>query len=155
MTGFHIWRNKPVLGWIFYDFANSAFATIVLAVIFNQYFAGEIAGGEQGITLRLPLGGSDGWHLPGATVWNYLVAFSTALVAVSAPLLGAMADHSSRRKTFLAIYCLLGVLSTRLDLPRECWQAGLSGQVKNRFLEVNSRAFDLGRKLGENGCPGP
>lgn len=49
---------------------------------------------------------------------------------------------------------LLGVLSTRLDLPQECWQAGLSGQVKNRFLEVNSRAFDLGRKLGENGRPG-
>ena len=47
-----------------YDFANSAFATTILAVIFNQYFATVVAGGEKGIDLL-------GLHLHGASFFTF------------------------------------------------------------------------------------
>jgi len=42
---------------------------------------------------------------------------------------------------------LLGLLSTRLDIPEEAWQEALAACVKPRFLEMNRRAFALGRQL--------
>lgn len=47
-----------------YDFANSAFATTILAVIFNQYFATVVAGGEKGVEL-LGFRVADFWLLSG------------------------------------------------------------------------------------------
>jgi len=101
--------NKPLTGWIFYDFANSAFATTVLAVIFNLYFAKVIAGGTEGIQFRHPFGVT---QIAGSALWSFLVAFSTAIVAISSPLLGAMADYSSKKKRLLAFYCYMGVIGT-------------------------------------------
>ena len=40
-------QKREIFGWVMYDFANSAFATTILAVIFNQYFATVVAGGEK------------------------------------------------------------------------------------------------------------
>ncbi len=102
-------RNRSTLGWILYDFANSSFATIVLAVIFNQYFAEVIAGGKEGLEISTPL---FTFKLEGAVLWSYLVAFSTAIVAITSPLLGAMADQAHRRKRMLLVYCYLGVVAT-------------------------------------------
>ncbi|MBT3232607.1 MAG: MFS transporter [Calditrichaeota bacterium] len=102
-------KNRSTLGWILYDFANSSFATIVLAVIFNQYYAEVIAGGKEGIEINTPL---FKLHFEGAVLWSYLVAFSTAIVAITSPLLGAMADQAHRRKRMLLVYCYLGVAGT-------------------------------------------
>lgn len=102
--------TRPITGWILYDFANSAFATTVLAVIFNQYFALVVAGGESGSDWNIPLIGTV--NIPGASMWSLVVAISTGLVALSAPLFGAMADRGMLRKAFLFFYCYLGVLGT-------------------------------------------
>ncbi len=102
--------NKlPVIGWVFYDFANSAFATTVLAVIFNRFYAEVVAGGPDGTTFHFPWGN---YTIPGSAIWSFLVAISTGIVAISSPLLGAMADYSGRRKKLLIIYCYVGVLAT-------------------------------------------
>lgn len=101
--------NRSTFGWIFYDFANSAFATTILAVIFNQYYAEVVAGGAAGTLFHFPWGE---YHIQGSVVWSYIVAASTAIVAVSSPLLGAMADLSNRRKRLLVIYCYVGVVAT-------------------------------------------
>jgi len=42
---------------------------------------------------------------------------------------------------------LLGVLATQLDLPEQAWQEGFKTAVKPKFLELNLRAFELGRKV--------
>lgn len=94
-----------------YDFANSAFATTILAVIFNHYFAEVVAGGETGVPVNL-LGAS--FYIPGASLWGFLVAVSTALVALSSPILGAISDRAGWRKRFLAVYCYVGVAATVL-----------------------------------------
>ncbi len=88
-----------------YDFANSAFATTILAVIFNQYFASVVAGGEKGVQFL-------GFHLHGASFFTFSVALSMAISAVLAPFLGAVADASASKKSFLMVFCYVAVLST-------------------------------------------
>jgi len=90
-----------------YDFANSAFATTILAVIFNQYFATVLAGGERGIEFF-------GFRLHGASFFTFSVALSMAMTAVLSPFLGAVADASASKKRFLMVFCYIAVLFTGL-----------------------------------------
>lgn len=90
-----------------YDFANSAFATTILAVIFNKYFALEVAGGKGGVFIA-------GLHIHGATLFAVIVSFSMAVSALTAPILGAIADFSQRKKAFLAGFCYTGIIFTAL-----------------------------------------
>lgn len=90
-----------------YDFANSAFATTILAVIFNHYFATVVAGGERGIELL-------GFRLHGASFFTFSVSVSMAISAVLAPFLGAVADASGSKKRFLMAFCYTAVLFTGL-----------------------------------------
>jgi MFS transporter, UMF1 family len=94
-----------------YDFANSAFATVILAVIYNRYYAGVVAGGAEGVTFSL-LGKAHNIH--GTAMFNFVVTISMLLVAISAPILGAWADSRSAKKKFLFIYVILGVFSTSM-----------------------------------------
>jgi UMF1 family MFS transporter len=93
-----ILKNRRVLAWAFYDWANSAFATTVLAgffpVFFKQYWGAELAATES-------------------TFWlGAASSFAALVVALSAPALGAIADAGGRRKSFLASFATFGVLST-------------------------------------------
>ena len=90
-----------------YDFANSAFATTILAVIFNQYFATIVAGGEKGVEFF-------GFRLHGASFFTFSVAFSMVISAVISPLLGAVADASASKKKFLMVFCYTAILFTGL-----------------------------------------
>jgi UMF1 family MFS transporter len=100
-------QKKEIFGWAMYDFANSAFATIILAVIFNQYFATVVAGGERGINLF-------GFHLHGASFFTFTVSLSMAISAVLSPFLGAVADFSGSKKRFLMVFCYTAILFTGL-----------------------------------------
>jgi len=90
--------KKAVWGWAMYDWANSAFATTVMAgffpIFFKQYWS---YGANVNIsTALLGFGNSI------AGVW----------VALMAPVLGAMAYRGSVRKRFLIFFAYLGVLMT-------------------------------------------
>ena len=90
--------KKTVWGWAMYDWANSAFATTVMSgffpVFFKQYWS---AGVDVNLsTARLGLGN----------------AAAGLLVALAAPILGAVADRGSARKRFLTLFAYLGVLAT-------------------------------------------
>jgi UMF1 family MFS transporter len=100
-------RGNPgqVWAWATYDFANSAFATTILAVIFNSYYAGVVAGGRQGVFLL-------GLRVPGATVFTLFVSLGTILVALTAPVLAALSDIGGLKKRMLALHLGLGVIST-------------------------------------------
>ncbi len=100
-------KKREIFGWAMYDFANSAFATTILAVIFNQYFATVVAGGERGVEVF-------GLRLHGASFFTFAVSFSMAISAVFSPLLGAVADASTSKKRFLMVFCFVGVLFTGL-----------------------------------------
>ena len=138
-----------------YDFANSAFATTILAVIFNQYFAKVVAGGEKGVGLF-------GFHLHGASFFTFSVSLSMAISAVLSPFLGAVADSSGTKKRFLMIFCYIAVLFTGLLYfvhPGDYWMGAIffilanigfaGGNVfYNAFLPEISTDQNIGRISG-------
>lgn len=106
---FQFQRKNPgeIAAWATYDFANSAFATVILAVLYNKYYAGIVAGGAEGVAL-----GS--FHVPGAAMLAFVGTAAMLLVALSAPILGALSDLTGRKKEFLGAYTLLGCVATAL-----------------------------------------
>jgi len=100
-------QKREIFGWAMYDFAASAFATTILAVIFNQYFATVVAGGEEGVEFF-------GLRLHGASFFTFSVALSMAVSAVLSPFLGAVADALGSKKRFLMAFCFGGVLFSGL-----------------------------------------
>ncbi len=91
-------NRKAVWGWALYDWGNSAFATTVMAgffpVFFKQYWSVGTDVNES--TAILGFGNSA----------------ASLLVALMAPLLGAIADRGSSKKKFLTFFAYLGVLMT-------------------------------------------
>lgn len=85
-----------------YDFANSAYATTVLAAIFLEYFR-DVVVGEGGL-----------YGVPGASLWLYVYSLAMVLVVLTGPTLGALADASARRKLFLVVFCSVGAVATCL-----------------------------------------
>ncbi|MDH3998129.1 MAG: MFS transporter [Desulfuromonadales bacterium] len=98
-------KDKARFGWCMYDWANSAFATVILGAVLPVYFASLIP--ESGVAVF--------WSdkpVPATAFWGYIVSFSMALVALSAPGLGNLADRRNLRRPLLIGFCLLGSLST-------------------------------------------
>ncbi|HLC15908.1 MAG TPA: MFS transporter [Thermodesulfovibrionia bacterium] len=91
-------NRKAVWGWVIYDWANSAFATIVIAGFFPVFFKTFWSVGDDATlsTVRLGFGNS----------------LASLVVALSAPVLGAISDRGQSKKTFLALFSYLGVLMT-------------------------------------------
>jgi UMF1 family MFS transporter len=97
--------------WVLYDWANSAFATTVIAAVFPIYYRTIAADALASPT------GIERWLLAvGVTspsvAFGYTTAISLALVAVASPVLGALADHYRLKRRFLAGFLTLGVGST-------------------------------------------
>ncbi|MCB5253467.1 MAG: MFS transporter [Candidatus Cloacimonadaceae bacterium] len=91
--------NKQIFGWMMYDFANSAFTTIIVTVVYSVYFMNVVVGGDPGYREML---------------WGRAIGISMTLVALTAPILGAVADFSRSKKKFLFINCYLTVIFTAL-----------------------------------------
>lgn len=101
-------RNAgEVWAWATYDFANSAFATTILAVVFNAYYAGTVAGGSEGTLIG-------GTRVPGATMFTLFVAASMILIALTSPILAALSDLSGLKKRMLGLHLSIGVTATAL-----------------------------------------
>ncbi len=93
-------KKRAVTAWTLYDWANSAFATTIMAAVLPVYYA-QVAGATLGGNL--------------ATVyWAYTSSISLLVAAVLSPILGAIADFRGSKKRFLAIFILIGVLGTAL-----------------------------------------
>ncbi|HSG94571.1 MAG TPA: MFS transporter [Afifellaceae bacterium] len=77
-------------GWCFYDWANSGFPTVITTFVFSVYFTQAVA--ENPII--------------GAVQWSRALAISSLIVALTSPVLGAIADHAGRRKPWLLVFTL-------------------------------------------------
>ena len=93
-------HKRVINAWAMYDWANSAFATTIMAAVLPVYYA-SVAGA----------------NLPGNTAtvyWAYTSSISLLAAAVLSPILGAIADYRGVKKRFLAIFMFIGVLATAL-----------------------------------------
>lgn len=88
-----------MLAWCFYDFANSAYSAVIIATVFSVYFARQIVGNETG-------------H--GDQMWGWAVSTSMAVVALTSPVLGAVADRAGVRKRMLLAFTALCILCVAL-----------------------------------------
>ncbi|MEC7832433.1 MAG: MFS transporter [Pseudomonadota bacterium] len=93
-------KDKKLFSWALYDWANSAYATIVLAgfypIIFAENFASIIPDTER--TLILGISNSS----------------ASLLLIIIAPLIGLIADRKRAKKRFLIIFALIGIVATFL-----------------------------------------
>lgn len=95
--------RKIINAWCLYDWANSAFATTVMAAVLPVYFRNVSASGLEG----------HGTHLA-TSVWGYTTSFAMLLVAVLSLLLGPVADYGSSKKRFLAVFAAVGIAFSSL-----------------------------------------
>ncbi|MBC7223306.1 MAG: MFS transporter, partial [Anaerolineae bacterium] len=92
--------RRTVNAWCMYDWANSAFATTIMAAVLPPFYQ-RVAGANLSGNL--------------ATVyWGYTASIAMLIIALSAPILGAIADYSGAKKRFLAAFTAMGVLGTAL-----------------------------------------
>ncbi|HWQ07076.1 MAG: MFS transporter [Clostridiaceae bacterium] len=102
--------TKQETSWIFYDWANSVYATNIMAVIFPIYYA-SVAGDL------------------GSKWWGIGVSIASLIGAVIAPTLGAVADFKGNKKKLLFAFILIGALSTAVLAFVSTWQWMLVGYV--------------------------
>jgi UMF1 family MFS transporter len=92
------YKRRDTISWALYDWANSAFATTVLAGFFPVFFQKFWSTGVDPTVSTSRLGFANG--------------IAGLLVAIAAPVLGAMADRTAGRKRQLLLWTALGVLGT-------------------------------------------
>lgn len=92
------YNKKSQWSWILYDWANSAFATTVMAGFFPLFFKNYYSQGADPTVSTAQLG-----------IANSIATFFIALLS---PWLGSLADQFNLKKKFLLTFCFLGALST-------------------------------------------
>jgi UMF1 family MFS transporter len=91
-------EKKQIWGWAMYDWANSAFATTVMAGFFPVFFKQYWSYGVDFNTSTAQLG--------------FANSIASLMVALMAPILGAIADRGSAKKKFLVFFAYLGASMT-------------------------------------------
>lgn len=89
-------KDKKILGWVLYDWANSAYVTTVMAGFFPVFFKEYWSKGVEVTVSTAKLG--------------FANSLAGLFVALMSPVLGAIADRGTMRKKFLLFFCYLGIL---------------------------------------------
>tara|TARA_B100001179_G_scaffold205413_1_gene168713 strand:+ start:2386 stop:3612 length:1227 start_codon:yes stop_codon:yes gene_type:complete len=89
---------KKIFNFALYDFANSAFTTIIITFIFSTYFAKEIAPNP----------------ILGQSYWGWTIGITGVIVAIIGPLLGSFADKKNYTEFFIKIFTIICISLTCL-----------------------------------------
>ena len=88
--------RRQIVFWCLYDWANSAFAAVILSFVFAPYFLERVAANP----------------VSGQANWGYAISASAALIALLSPILGAFADRSGRRRLWLGACSIVAIVAT-------------------------------------------
>ena len=89
-------KNKEVISWSMYDFANQPFTTLIVTFIFSAFFTESLAQNNQ----------------EGTYLWSLGISITAIFVALFSPFLGALADSGGYRKAFLIFFTYICVCAT-------------------------------------------
>jgi len=89
---------KKIFNFALYDFANSAFTTIVITFIFSTYFAKQIAPNP----------------ILGQSYWGWTIGTTGVLVAIIGPILGSFADKKNYTEFFIKLFTIMCITLTAL-----------------------------------------
>ena len=87
---------KKVFNFALYDFANSAFTTIIITFIFATYFAKQIAPNP----------------ILGQSYWGWAIGITGLLVALIGPLIGSFADKKNCTEFFIKLFTIICIILT-------------------------------------------
>lgn len=93
-------NKKAVFGWMLYDFGNSAFATTIMAAVLPVYYYNVAAKGVEDSLAT--------------SYWGYSQSIAVLIVAILAPILGAISDYSAAKKKFLRFFAYMGIIASIL-----------------------------------------
>jgi UMF1 family MFS transporter len=93
--------RRRIRAWTLYDWANSAFATTILAAVLPVYYS-QVAGSTLGSPAQA------------TAYWTTTLSISLVIVAVLAPILGTISDIKRGKKRFLAVFIGVGTIGTGL-----------------------------------------
>ena len=91
-----LFRNRPIFAWALYDWANSVFATTVMAGFFPVFFKQYWSAGSDAVTSTAQLG--------------FANSIASVFILIAAPILGAIADGGGARKKYLGVFTALGIV---------------------------------------------
>ena len=93
--------RRGIAAWCLFDWAASAFNTVIGTFVFSIYFAQSIYG-------------DSGTDAAGSALWGYTLGLTGLAVAVLSPVLGAIADRGGRRKPWMGLFVAVTVIATAL-----------------------------------------
>ncbi len=93
-------KDKQIFAWVLYDWANSAFATTIMAAVLPVFFS-SVAGRSLAPHIA-------------SSYWGYTNTIAMLFIALSAPILGAMADYQGAKKRYLAVFLVGGIIGTAM-----------------------------------------
>ena len=91
-------QKKQIISWSLYDFANQPYTTLIITFIYSTFFVNYIAADEQ----------------QGTFLWANAISITAITVAFMSPILGAFADNTGYRKSFLVFFTFICCLFTSL-----------------------------------------
>jgi UMF1 family MFS transporter len=102
------YSRREQLGWCFYDWANGAFATIVVTVFLGPYLTtiAKSVADANGFVYPLGIPVAAGAFFP------YMITLSVLLQLLLLPFLGAIADYSNRKREMLGLFSFIGAGAT-------------------------------------------
>ena len=95
--------KKVINGWAMYDWANSVYNLVITTTFFPVYFTT--------LTKEPPFNGSVnflGRTFVNTALYNYALAISYLVVAITLPILSSIADYKGSKKKFMQVFCTLG-----------------------------------------------
>ncbi len=83
--------NRRIWGWMFFDWASQPYFTLLLTFTFGPFFVAALAADP----------------VQGQEYWGWMLTISGLFIAITAPVLGAMADGSGSRRSWIIFFSLL------------------------------------------------
>ncbi len=99
--------KKRILGWYFFDWASQPYNTLLLTFIFGPYFAEVARAHYTGLGLDAKAAGA-----AAQAYWGYGLAAASIIIALLAPVLGAIADGTGRRLAWVWVFSTLYVIGS-------------------------------------------
>ena len=89
--------RRGIWAWMFYDWAQQPFHTLIITFVFAPYFAAAVAPDAA----------------TGQALWGWATGIGGLIIAFSSPVLGAIADTTGPRKPWIAVFSVIGAVA--------CW----------------------------------
>lgn len=98
-------RRKRIWGWYFFDWASQPYHTLIVTFIFGPYFASVAS--EHFLASGL---GPEAAAARAQTMWSQALTISGLIIGLGAPIMGAFADRTGRRRPWIAVFSVMYVV---------------------------------------------